>query len=96
MIKIYGKEYEQYEMKSQTPSYSFTQAHFPKTIISSGALRILPELLCVVKHVDSGTSCRSWTPAERILSGLLLNLPQAQFSLLHGGDSNRIYTVGSF
>ena len=56
------KEYKQYKLKSQAQRYSPSQAHFPKAIISSGGCVLLP-ITCVVKHVDSGTSCRSWTPA---------------------------------
>ena len=53
-------------------------------------------LLCVGKHVDSGTSCRSWTPAEDIIAGLLLSLPRLSSPFYMVRNSNRIYRAGLF
>lgn len=90
----------EYKMKSQILSYSYPNST-PKVIIINGVLCILPKLLCVcgkhgglwiqLQELDShlgvlSTSC--------VILGMLLSVPQAQFSLPHGGDSKRIYGIG--
>ena len=72
----------------------------PKPISPEESLAVVSvhssQLLCVVKHVDSGTSCRSWTPAEYVIAGLLLGLPQLNSPFYTVGNSNRIYRAGLF